>query len=580
AELLGQEVELLIPERFHEGHRMQRRSYVETPAPRPIGLGLSLWGRRKNGVEFPLDVALIPLTVQDRPMVACTIVDLSERLDARKALAESDQRLRQILDNTSAVIYVKDTNGRYLLINRQFEELFHVRQDHVVGKTDFDIFPREMAEAFRANDRRVLETGEMLKVTEVAPHDDGPHSYSSVKFPLQDSNANVYAVAGISMDITDRVRAEQEVQHVQQRLELIVNSIDDGIFGLDLEGKTTFLNPAAQKMLGWTAADVIGQSHLVKMPQTQRDGTAVEDAANPIQATLSSGTVHHADDKMFGRRDGSRFPVEYHSTPLEEEGQLMGAVVTFHDTTERQRRLQAEQELQAARRVQQHLYPKSPPELPGFDLAGSVFPATEACGDYFDFISLPNDRLALVVGDVAGHGLGPALQMVQTRAYLRAMLMGGRPPAEAIRELNTLLIEDTPHEAFVTLFLAVLDARQRGFVYVGAGHEARLLRANGMVEELTSTGLVLGVLPGAPLQRVGPQGMASGDILLILTDGVLEAYSPERELFGWQRTLDVVRENRHRPATEIVDSLHAATRAFSAGRPQTDDVTILLAKAT
>ncbi len=577
-EVLGEEVELLIPERYHEGHRKQRRSYIDTPAPRPVGLGLPIWGRRRDGSEFPVDVALTPLTVQDRPMVACTVVDLTERLDARRAIAESDRRLRQILDNTSAVIYVKEPTGRYLLINRQFEEIFHVTRAQLIGKTDFDLFPREMAEAFRSNDRRVAETGEVLKVEEVAPHDDGPHTYISVKFPLRDEDANIYAIAGISTDITDRVRAEQELQQVQQRMELILNSIGDGIFGLDQEGKMTFLNPAAQEMLGWLADDVIGEPHAFKVSQTQLDGTPIDETENPIQNTLRSGTMQQADDKMFVRRDGTRFPVEYRSTPLEHQRNLVGAVVTFRDTTERRRRRQTEQELQAARRVQQHLYPKTAPELPGFDLAGAVFPASEACGDYFDFVPLSQDRLALVVGDVAGHGLGPALQMVQTRAYLRAMLMGGMPPAEAIRKLNLLLIDDTPHEAFVTLFLAVLDARQRSFVYVGAGHEARVLRASGVTEELASSGLVLGVLPDAPLQRVGPKSLSAGDVLLILTDGVLEAYSPERGLFGWERTLDVVYRNRHRPAAEIVEALHAATREFAAGYHQPDDVTILLAK--
>ena len=169
--------------------------------------------------------------------------------------------------------------------------------------------------------------------------------------------------------------------------------------------------------------------------------------------------------------------------------------------------------------------------------------------------------------------------MGETRTYLRAMLGVGASPVEALGKLNKLLVEDTPQEAFVTLFLAVLDVRQHGFVYVAAGHEARLIRASGMVEELESTGLALGILPDAPLRQEGPKYLKSGDILLMLTDGILETHSPQNELFGWGRTLDTLRTHRHKSAREIIEALSAATCEFRAGQSQQDDLTVLVAKA-
>jgi PAS domain S-box-containing protein len=447
-EMVGNEIELLIPQRFHQKHRQARAEYHATLEPRPIGTSQSLRALHKDGHEFPVDIALTPIVMQGRSMVACTIVDLSERENAQKALAEGDGRLRQIMDNAMAVMYLKNVAGSYLLINRQFEQLFKVTQRQVAGKTDYDVFPPEIAEAFRANDQHVLDTGEVLRVEEIAPHDDGLHTYVSVKFPLRNSESQIYAVGGISTDISDRVQ-----------------------------------------------------------------------------------------------------------------------------------RMRYEHELQAARRVQQHLYPTAAPKLQGFDVAGAVFPATEACGDYLDYIPLSDSRIALVVADVAGHGLGPALQMVETRTYLRTMLGVGASPVEALGKLNRLLVEDTPQEAFVTLFLAVLDVRQRGFVYVAAGHEARLIRASGMVEELQSTGLAFGILPDAPLRQEGPKILKTGDILLILTDGILETHSPQKKLFGWGRALDTLRTHRHKSAREIIDALSSATCDFRAGQSQQDDLTILVAKA-
>jgi len=141
--------------------------------------------------------------------------DVTERYRAEQALKKSEQQLQAILDNSTAVIYLKDYWGRYILVNSRFENLFHVSKDLAVGKSDFDLFPKELAEAFRANDMKVLEAGSALEWEEVAPHDDGPHTYLSVKFPLLDSAGTPYAICGISTDITERKRMEAEVKHAR-----------------------------------------------------------------------------------------------------------------------------------------------------------------------------------------------------------------------------------------------------------------------------------------------------------------------------------------------------------------------------
>ncbi|MFY9608988.1 MAG: response regulator [Blastocatellia bacterium] len=137
--------------------------------------------------------------------------DITERKRAERALKKSEQQLQAILDNSTAVIYLKDYWGRYILINSRFETLFHVSKAQVIGKTDFDFFPREMAEAFQANDRKVMEARTALESEEIAPHDDGPHTYLSLKFPLGDANGEPYAICGISTDITDRKRMEADL---------------------------------------------------------------------------------------------------------------------------------------------------------------------------------------------------------------------------------------------------------------------------------------------------------------------------------------------------------------------------------
>lgn len=138
--------------------------------------------------------------------------DLSREIGERKLAEEqrrlSEERLQQILDCTTACIYVKDTESRYQLINRRFEELFHISREEIPGKTDYDVFPKEAADAFRVNDRQVLASGGEVEFEERVPHDEEMHTYISLKFPLFDSAGRPTAVCGISTDITERKKTE------------------------------------------------------------------------------------------------------------------------------------------------------------------------------------------------------------------------------------------------------------------------------------------------------------------------------------------------------------------------------------
>ena len=144
----------------------------------------------------------------------CQIV---ERQQVEQALRKSEERLQAILDNSTALIYVKDTQGRYLLVNQWYETLFHVNLEEVRGKTDYDLFPQELAEIYQANDQSVIAAKAALEWEEVIPHDDGIHTYLSIKFPLYDPGGIPAAVCGISTDITKRKRAEEDIRQALEK---------------------------------------------------------------------------------------------------------------------------------------------------------------------------------------------------------------------------------------------------------------------------------------------------------------------------------------------------------------------------
>ncbi|MEO7165350.1 MAG: ATP-binding protein [Bdellovibrionia bacterium] len=147
---------------------------------------------------------------------------IEERNRSERVLQESEARLRAIIDGTMAVIYVKDTAGRFLVVNNRFEELFHMNREEVQGKTNFDVFPRDIAEKFQINDQRVIQAGKSLDLEEVVPLSDGLHTYISLKFPIFNSEGKVSAVCGISTDVTDRKRvAESRIQLLAKTEEML-----------------------------------------------------------------------------------------------------------------------------------------------------------------------------------------------------------------------------------------------------------------------------------------------------------------------------------------------------------------------
>ena len=151
--------------------------------------------------------------------VAIHFKDITERKRAEEELRESETRLRAILDNSPGMVFLKDSEGRYLHVNRQFERVFHMTREQVVGRTDEALFAPEQAAAFHANDLKALQAGVPLELEEVALHDDGPHTSIVSKFPLFGGDGKPYALCGITTDITERKRAEEALHRAHDELE-------------------------------------------------------------------------------------------------------------------------------------------------------------------------------------------------------------------------------------------------------------------------------------------------------------------------------------------------------------------------
>ncbi len=339
-------------------------------------------------------------------------------------------------------------------------------------------------------------------------------------------------------------------------------------------GRFTFVSHGAEALLGypverWLEVPDFFRQHVVHAEDRQRYAAAIAAAWDLVleyRVVAADGRVLTLQDRL-------------HVVPAASGAvrQLRGVMT---DVTDR-RELEAQQtKLQLAREIHQRLFPV-PPALPGFDLGGLSVPAEATGGDYFDFLPMSDDGLGVVVGDVSGHGFGPALLMAEARAYLRAFAQTSGDVAEVLARLNGTLLSTHAGEHFITLLLAKLEPRTHALVYASAGHpNGYILTATGAVRAtLPSTGLPLGIDAGAIFPAGGPLVLEPGELLLLLTDGVLEARSPDGHQFGTQRALDIVRIYRHDDARQIVANLYHAVAAFCQGGPQADDITAVVVKA-
>ena len=251
---------------------------------------------------------------------------------------------------------------------------------------------------------------------------------------------------------------------------------------------------------------------------------------------------------------------------------IMNAVFTL-EIREKQ---EYKTEMEIARKVQTALLPRSLPEGDRFAFAASQLPARAVGGDYYDAIPLDDGSIALVIADVSGKGACAAILMSNIRSLVRTYARSESEPDRIVGLLNDRVTEDTTPDRFVTLFYGVVDPESGVLRYAGAGHDPPLLvRADGSLERLEEGGTVLGVAANLPF-RGGRTEMASGDSLLLYTDGVTEAMDRSGGFFGIRRVEEVLAGCAGGGAAAILSRLRDEIDRFRGGAERSDDETILL----
>jgi hypothetical protein len=238
---------------------------------------------------------------------------------------------------------------------------------------------------------------------------------------------------------------------------------------------------------------------------------------------------------------------------------------------------QTEWEMARAAEVQGRMLPV-PPAVPGLDLGARCRPANPTGGDYFDFFVLPGGALGFALGDVSGHGLGPALLAAGLRAYVRALYPACGDAGKALSLANRFVYEDTSDDMFITLFLGSVGPLTRSLSFAGAGHAGYIISERGEVVALESSGPPLGINAFEDYATSFVHHIKDGEVVLILSDGALEAAPPGGGQFGIRRAAEVVCRHRGEPAQNIAAALCQAAEAFVGPGNQLDDLTVIVIK--
>jgi sigma-B regulation protein RsbU (phosphoserine phosphatase) len=239
-----------------------------------------------------------------------------------------------------------------------------------------------------------------------------------------------------------------------------------------------------------------------------------------------------------------------------------------------------QEEVRLASKIQSELLPKSTPRIDGYEVAGRSIPAQVVGGDYFDFIPVEDNRLAICLGDVSGKGLPASLLMANLQATLRGQSFLTTSPKDCLIRSNKLLYHSTSSEKFATLFYAYLDTKNHTLSYSNAGHDFPFLYSESDTpKRLKSGGIMLGAFEDFAFEE-DTVPLNSGDVLIISSDGISEAMNANHEQFGEQRLQAIVTNNRSASPNEIIDKVISAVRVHAGSYPQSDDMTLIVLKRT
>lgn len=513
--------------------------------------------------------------------------DITRRKQAESALAESEERFRQMAEMTGEWLWEQDPDGYYLYSSNAVKQILGYSQDQIIGK-HYTAFmtaqDQKYQQSYSASHRP------FYALVNHYQHKDGKQVLTeSSGLPITNSEGRMTKWRGVDRDITARMHFQEAMIESEKRTRLIIESSINAIVIMDAYGIITDWNRRAENMFGWSSQEAIGQrlDALIIPPRFHK---AHRQGLQTFLQTGVSSILNKQTEQIALRRDGTEFPVELSVSPLK-----LGNSYIFsgfiHDISGRKAAEEqirqahvnlaiAQNEIRIAQQIQATLSPSAPITSEDFEVAGFCLPADKVGGDYFDYFFRKEAQLDIVIADVSGHSIGPALFMVEARSAIRAQTNQLATPSETLTVLNNFLFDDLDKsDYFITLFYLQYNICTQQLRFANAGHPPPLLFSmyDREFKKLDADGLILGVHRDVVFEEKMTM-LGKGDLLLLYTDGLIEAENANKEFFGLERVKSVLLQNIQDNPQQIINALLDAIQQFCQKTAFADDITLMVFK--
>ncbi len=513
--------------------------------------------------------------------------DITRRKEAESALLESEERFRQMAEMTGEWLWEQDPEGYYLYSSNAVKQILGYSPEQVIGKhyTEFLTAKDKENQEFVAASQQPF-----YALINHYQHKEGHEVLTeSTGLPIISREGKLLKWRGVDRDITARVHFQDALVESEKRTRLIIESSINAIVIMDAYGIVTDWNHRAEKMFGWSRNEAIGQ-RLDELIIPVRFQKAHRLGLDKFLHTGVNAILNKQTEQIALRRDGTEFPVELSVSPLK-----LGNTYIFsgfiHDISGRKaaeeqiRQAQvklaiAQNEIRIAQQIQATLSPSAPIQSVDFEVTGICLTANKVGGDYFDYFYRSEGQLDMVIADVSGHSIGPALFMVETRSAIRAQASLSATPSETLSVLNNFLFDDlNKSDYFITLFYLQVDINKQLLRFASAGHPQPLLytQSEHKIKELDTEGLLLGIRQDVVFEEK-TVALGKGDIVLFYTDGLIEAENANKEFFGLDRVKAVFLQNVGESPQKIIDSICASLHRFCQRADYEDDITLMVFK--
>lgn len=518
------------------------------------------------------------------------INNITKRKQAEAKLAASEQRFRAYVENASEILYALTLEGRFQYVSPSWELKLGHPIDEVIGHPFEDfVHPDDLEICRRALARTLEQRRNFQSVEYRVRHKDGTYRWhASSGSSVRDDQGKVIYFFGVARDVTARRQSQEELKAALERraeLERIIEKSPSVVILWQAgEGWPVEFVSKNISHFGYEVEDLLSgrvtytsimhpeDRERVTREVHQFSRRGIRDYGQHYRLVTRSGEVRWVDDRTILRVDESG-RVTHHQGIITDVTERREA-----ELRENQRR---EGDLRMAAEIQHHMLPAVVPHADEIEVESLYVPSSLLGGDYFDLFPIAERRVGLVVADVSGKGASAALVMAACRTALRMSAADGARPSAVLIEVNRVIRDDMPANMFISIVYGIMDLDTSEVTLAVAGHEPVIVwrGAQGRPELVASSTLALGLdvdgLFGELLteRRIT---LASSDTLILYTDGITEALSPEDEEFGRERFLDTIGGFSGGSLADLMKSVQDRIDAHCGGRMSSDDRTLLL----